>query len=158
MRRLYKQVYLAVVASLIMVVVFGGMLWQFAPQHRPSDEAFEMAGELVATLLPPASESPASQQQAIERLYDRLKIDLALFDSQRELVAAEGRPVPRPRGETGGWVFGKGGPAWAIRLPDDRWIVARVARRRGPPVLGILAFLGAVALAVRCALIRWCGG
>ena len=148
MRRLYKQVYLAVVASLIMVVVFGGMLWQFAPQHRPSDEAFEMAGELVATLLPPASESAASQQQAIERLYDRLKIDLALFDSQRELVAAEGRPVPRPRGETGGWVFGKGGPAWAIRLPDDRWIVARVARRRGPPVLGILAFLGAVALAV----------
>src|SRR5918997_1516761 len=109
MRRLYKQVYLAVVASLIMVVVFGGMLWQFAPQHRPSDEAFEMAGELVA---------------------------------------AVGRPVPRPRGETGGWVFGKGGPAWAIRLPDDRWIVARLARRRGPPVLGILAFLGAVALAV----------
>ena len=148
MRRLYKQVYLAVIASLVMGVVFGGMLWQFAPQHRPSDEALEVAGELVATLLPPATESTAVQQQAIDKLYARLKIDLALFDQNRELLAAAGGYLPRPRGETGGWVYGKGGPAWAIRLPDDRWIVARMARRRGPPVLGILAFLGAVALAV----------
>ncbi|HJZ42820.1 MAG TPA: HAMP domain-containing sensor histidine kinase, partial [Hyphomicrobiaceae bacterium] len=38
-------------------------------------------------------------------------------------------------------------PAWAIRLPDDRWIVAR-APRRHPPVLRIVAFLGSIALVI----------
>jgi signal transduction histidine kinase len=148
MRRLYRQVYMAVVASLILVVAFAGLLWRFAPGHQASEEAFEMAGELVATLLPPASRGAAAQQQAIEGLHHRLKLDLGLFDSSRSLVAFAGRPVPAPRRETAGWVYGRGGPAWAIRLPDDRWIVARMPGRRGPPVLGVVAFLGAIALAV----------
>jgi signal transduction histidine kinase len=56
--------------------------------------------------------------------------------------------LPKPRREIGGWLYGPGGPAWAIRLPDDRWIVARAPGRRGSPVAGILAFLGGIALAV----------
>jgi signal transduction histidine kinase len=56
--------------------------------------------------------------------------------------------VPPPRRRvTSGWVYGAGGPAWAIRLPDNRWIVARAPGRR-PPVLGVVLFLGTIALVI----------
>jgi signal transduction histidine kinase len=148
MRRLYRQFYLAIIASLLLVVLFGGALWRFAPGQPRSEEPFEMAGEMVATLLPPADQSAAVQQEAIDRLHARSKIDLALFDADLRRIAEAGRPLPRPRRETPGWLHGRGGPAWAIRLPDERWIVARVPWRRGPPALAIVAFLGSIALAV----------
>jgi signal transduction histidine kinase len=148
MRRLYRQFYLTIVASLVLVVLFGGALWRFAPGQPRSEEPFQMAGEMVATLLPPADQGAAMQQEAIDRLYARSKIDLALFDSNLRRIAEAGRPLPKPRREKAGWLYGRGGPAWAIRLPDERWIVARVPGRRGPPLLGIVAFLGSIALAV----------
>lgn len=148
MRRLYRQFYLAIIASLLLVVAFGGIMWRFAPKPAPADEAFELAGEMVATLLPPADQGSAAQQQAIDRLHDRLQIDIALFDNNLQRIAAAGRSVPRPRRESAGWVVGPGGPAWAVRLPDERWVVARMPGRRGPHLLSIIGFLGAIALAV----------
>ena len=150
MHRLYKQIYLTIVASLLLVVLFGGMMWRFAPQPSPSQQAFELLGELVAPVLPPASADDATYRQALERIHDRLNLDLALFDKDRRLVAAAGGRVPYPsRRETGGWIYGRGGPAWAIRLPDDRWLVARTGHgRRWHPLLGVIAFLGGIALAV----------
>ena len=107
-----------------------------------------LAGEMVATLLPPASEGAVAQQQAIDRLHDRLKMDIALFDKDLQRIAAVGRPLPRPRRESAGWVLGQGGPAWAVRLPDDRWVVARMPGAPGPTLVSIVGFLGAIALAV----------
>jgi signal transduction histidine kinase len=163
MKRLYHQLYLTIIASLLLVVLVAGALWRFAPSETPADQAFEMAGELVAAQLPPVGADAAAQQQAIDRLYERLRIDLALFDSDRRPLAAAGEPVPPPRGrrETGGWLYGRGGPAWAIRLPDDRWIVARPPPRQRRPVLNLIGFLGGIALAVAvCAfpLVRWLTG
>jgi signal transduction histidine kinase len=40
------------------------------------------------------------------------------------------------------------GPAWAIRLPDDRWVVARLPPHPHAPLLGVLGFLGTIALMV----------
>ena len=42
MRRLYRQVYMAIIASLVLVVLFGGIMWRFAPKPAPADEAFEI--------------------------------------------------------------------------------------------------------------------
>jgi signal transduction histidine kinase len=150
MKRLYHQFYLTIVASLVLVVLAAGALWRFAPSETPSDQAFEMAGALVAAQLAPAGADRADQQQAIQRLHGRLHVDLGLFDRDRRPVAAAGRPVPAPpaRRETGGWVHGRGGPAWAIRLPDDRWVVARPPPRQRRPVLGVVGFLGTIALVV----------
>jgi signal transduction histidine kinase len=107
-----------------------------------------MAGELAVALLPPAEQAVAAQQSAIDRLHARLGADLALFDADRRLIAAAGRPVPPPhRRAGGGWVYGPGGPAWAVHLPDGRWIVARAPGHR-PPVLRIVAFLGSIALVI----------
>ena len=156
MRRLYRQFYLTIVASLVLVVLFGGALWRFAPGQPRTEEPFQMAGEMVATLLPPADQSVAVQQEAIDRLHERSRIDLALFDRNLRRIAEAGRPLPMPRREKAGWLYGRGGPAWAIRLPDERWIVARVPGRRGPPVFAIVAFLGSIALAVAICAYPWC--
>jgi len=162
MRRLYLQIYLTIIASLFLVVLGAGALWRFAPYATPADHAFEIAGELVAALLPPAGEAAAVQQRAIDQLHERLGVDLALFDTQRRPIAAAGRPLPPPRPdrEWGGWLRGRGGPMWAVRLPDDRWIVTRVPPGHRRPVLGFIGFIG-VALAVAvCAypLVRWLTG
>ena len=150
MRRLYLQFYLTILASLLMVVLTASALWRFAPTETPSDRAFEMAGVLVAGQLAPADADLQVQQQAIDRLHARLRIDLALFARDHRLLAAAGGGVPPPpaRRQTGGWVHGRGGPAWAIRLPDDRWVVARLPSRPNAPLWGIVAFLGTIALMV----------
>ena len=149
MHRLYRQIYLTIIASLMLVVLFGGTMWRFAPHPSPDQQGFELVGEIVAPVLPPADADDATQQRTLDRIHDRLKFDLALFDSNRRLVAAAGGRLPTPgRRETGGWIFGRGGPAWAIRLPDDRWLVARARGRRWHPLLGVIAFLGGIALAV----------
>src|SRR5215831_19136316 len=134
MRRLYLQFYLTILASLLMVVLTASALWRFAPTETPGDRAFEMAGVLVAGQLAPADADLQAQLQA----------------SDRRLLAAAGQGVPPPpaRRQTGGWVHGRGGPAWAIRLPDDRWVVARVPSRPYTPLWGIVAFLGTIALMV----------
>jgi two-component system, OmpR family, sensor histidine kinase RstB len=149
MHRLYRQIYLTIIASLLLVVLFGGMMWRFAPHPSPGEQGFELVGEIIAPVLPPADADAATQQRTLDRIHARLKFDLALFDSNGRLVAAAGGRLPTPsRRETGGWIFGRGGPAWAIRLPDDRWLVARAPGRRWHPILGLVAFLGGIALAV----------
>jgi signal transduction histidine kinase len=149
MHRLYRQFYLTIIASLLLVVLFGGLMWRFAPHPSPGQEGLELVGEIIAPVLPPDDADDATQQRTLDRIHVRLKVDLALFDSNRRLVAAAGSRLPTPgRRETGGWIFGRGGPAWAIRLPDDRWLVARAPGRRWHPILGLVAFLGGIALAV----------
>src|SRR5262245_55863617 len=146
MRRLYHQFYLTIIASLLGVVVMAGLLWRFAPNETPSDQAFEMAGVLLAAHLAPLSAPASVQQQAIEQLHARLGVDVGLFDKDRQPLAAAGDPVPRPGArQGGGWVYGRNGPAWAIRIPDGRWAVARPPPRQRRPVLGIVVFLAAIA-------------
>lgn len=148
MSRLYRQIYLTIIASLALVVAFALILWQFVPNPGPSRPAFELAGELVGALIPAPSEGAAAQQDAINRLFDRLKLDLALYDQELRPVAAAGRRVPRPRNESGGFLYGPGGPAWSVRLPDGRWVVVRAPSRQRRPLFGVFAFLGGIALAV----------
>lgn len=149
MRRLYRQIYLTIIASLLLVVLVAGLVWRLAPTVSPAQQAFEMAGELAAAALPPASEGQSAQQSAIARLHDRLRIDLALFDRDGRLIAAAGNPLPVPRtARDAGWLYGRGGPAWSIRLPDERWIVARAPPRFRRPAFRFLIMLAGVALAI----------
>src|SRR5262245_12593205 len=149
MRRIYHQFYLTIIASLLGVVVIAAALWRFAPAETPSDQAFDMAGQLLAAHLAPAAALAADQQQAIAQLHARLGVDLGLFDKERRLLAAAGAPVPMPPArQSGGWVHGRDGPAWAIRIPDGRWLVARPPPRQRRPVLGIVGFLAAIAVLV----------
>jgi signal transduction histidine kinase len=150
MRRLYQKIYLTIIASLLMVVLVAGAIWRFSAAQAPGAQAFEMAGELAGAALPPADAPRAAQQQAIERLTQRLQIDMALFAADGAPIAAVGHPLPPPptRFENGGWLYGPGGPAWSFRLPDGRWLIARAPVRHRNPAVGLVFFLGTIALVV----------
>jgi signal transduction histidine kinase len=149
MRRLYLQVYLTIVASLFLVVVTAGVVWHFAAGVLPFEQPFEVAGELIAELVPPANAPRAVQQQAVDRLARRLGADLALFGQGNDPLAAAGRPLPVPdRGHAGGWLRTAAGPAVSIRLPDGRWLVARLPFSQRPSAALLATFLGSIALAV----------
>ncbi|HEY7665660.1 MAG TPA: HAMP domain-containing sensor histidine kinase [Xanthobacteraceae bacterium] len=150
MRRLYLQVYLTIVASLVLVVLTAGLIWHFTSGFRPFGQQFEVAGEIIAELVPPVAAPAQVQQQAIDRLARRFDADLALFGRGNELLAAAGRPLPAPGriGRNGGWMPTAGGPALSIPLPDGRRLVARLPARQRPGALVVAAFLGAIALVV----------
>jgi signal transduction histidine kinase len=108
-----------------------------------------MAGVLLAAHLAPANAPALAQQDAINQVHARLGLDVALFDADGHALAAAGEPVPRPGArQTGGWIHGRNGPAWAIRIPDGRWVVARPPPRQRRPVLGVVVFLAAIAVLV----------
>src|SRR6476620_5024804 len=150
MRRLYLQVYLTIVASLVLVVLTAGLLWHFIGGIGPFGPQFEVVGEVIAELVPPADAPAQAQQQAINRLAERLGADLALFGVTNEPLAAAGRPLPPPTrdGRSGGWMRTGAGPAISIPLPDGRRLVARLPGRQRPSALTLAAFLGAIALVV----------
>jgi signal transduction histidine kinase len=149
MRRLYLQVYLTIVASLALVVFTAGLVWHFSAGVLPFEQPFEVAGEVIAELVPPANAPDAVQQQAIDRLAQRLGADLALFGRSNDPLAAAGRPLPAPnRSRAGGWLRTTAGPAVSIRLPDGRWLVARLPFSQRPSAALLAAFLGSIALAV----------
>ncbi len=156
MRRLSTQIYFVIILSLLVMVVVSALFWRRGPDRGPMRQAFEVAGELASVSLAPKSAPPKEQQEAITRLAERLNINISLFEADRRPIAAHGPLLPAPPEdrEDSGWIYGRGGPAWAIELPDGRWLVAR-GRRRGPshPTLNALAFLGAISLLV--ALSTW---
>ena len=150
MRRLYKKIYLVFLASLLTVLVIVGLFWRLGQADSPYGHALEFAGELAMMLLPPADAPPQAQQQAVERLSQRLRADLALFDANLAPIASAGRPVPRPEqtNSSAGWLYGEGRAAWSFRLPDRRWIVARPPTRVPSPISGAVVFLLTMALAI----------
>lgn len=151
MRRLYQKIYLTIIASLVLVVLVAGAIWQFGRGHAPMMQAFEMAGELASGALPQANAPQSAQQQAVEQLARRLGTDVALFRVDGGRIASAGRPLPPPPPGEGAWLFGPGGPAWSFRLPDGRAIVVRAPGRHRHPAIGLVLLLAGVALAVALA-------
>ncbi len=150
MKRLYQKIYLTIVVALLLVVLVAGGIWRFGRPPEPLAQGFEVAGELLAAALPPANAPAAQQQEAIRQFAQRLKVNVALFDSELRMVASYGDPPPPPRARRPGWMPG-GPPAWAVPLPDGRWIVARAPPRDRHPAIGLILVLGGIALIIAIA-------
>src|SRR3989441_11236328 len=151
MRRLYLRIYLAVLVSLAVFALCAGFVWRQFGDAGPASHAFDVAGTLAQNVLPPAGAPKAEQQAALERLAANLKADVALFDTDRSLLAAVGEPLPAPntaRGR-GGWQHRWGGPPPGARhLPDGRWLVASVPRGHRHPGFPLFLVVALLALAV----------
>ncbi|MHA1152678.1 MAG: sensor histidine kinase [Alphaproteobacteria bacterium] len=150
-RRLYLQIYFTIIASLVIVVVSSGLLWSLFGSNHFNREVFDIAGRLAYLSLPAADAPGGLQRAAVERLGQELDIDISLFDRHRRLIAASGEASPSPRhfSARGGWHRVHGGPAWALSLPDGRWLVVDLGRRGvRHPLINLALFLGSVTLGV----------
>ncbi|MDX2258265.1 MAG: ATP-binding protein [Hyphomicrobiaceae bacterium] len=151
LKRLSTQIYLTMLAALIAFVAVTAITWKRALEGPPVREALEISGELLAAALPPATAPDAVQAEAAQKLAQRLGVDLALHAADRHLITRVGEALPPPPEDDrdGGFMGGRFGPAWAVPLPDGRWLIARL-RRIGPPrpALRVLLFLGGIALII----------
>ena len=151
MQRLYLRIYLAVLASLAVFALAAGLLWHQFAEEGPGGRIQEVAATLARNALPPAGASGSEQQAALERLAADLRADVALFAADRSPLAAVGEPLPAPQEgrERGGWRYRLDGrPVWTVRLPDGRWLEARMPRGGGFPGYRIFLMLALLALAV----------
>jgi two-component system, OmpR family, sensor histidine kinase RstB len=151
-KRLSTQVYLTIVLTLVIVVVVAGGLWRFSGGERQLRQAITVAGELLANGMPPATAPESVQREAAINLAKRLRLDLEMYSATGEKIAQFGRGLPHAReraGRRGGFVHGRGGPVWAVPLPDGRMIIAGMPRRRPVPrPVRLIVLLGAAALLV----------
>src|SRR3954471_1593230 len=114
-KRLYLQIYLTIVVILVIATVAVGLMSRFAFDAERFDDMMTVARELAVKALPPPDAPPARQQEAIERLHDMLRIDLALYAPGGVLLAASARQRPPPdsdtvlpvrrRGPHGAWIL-----------------------------------------------------
>jgi signal transduction histidine kinase len=150
-RRLYLQIYLTIIASLVLVVVLSAILWNVFNRAGLNRDALDIAGRLAYLSLPAEGAPLAEQRRAVGRLAHELEVDITLFDRDRAPIVSSGRPGPAPREHWSheGWHRIHGTPAWGYRLPDGRWMVIDPGRRGlRRPLLNLALFLGSVALGV----------
>jgi signal transduction histidine kinase len=135
MKHLYFRIYLAVLTSLIVFALAAGLLWRALGDSGGAWQGGEMVAQFAQNILPPATVPEAGQQVALEKLSAGLHADVSLFSADRTLLAAVGAPLSVPdEGFEHGMVASRmhGWPAWTVRLPDGRWLVARRAETERP--------------------------
>ena len=135
------------------MVVLAAVLWNVFGRDRLDRHVFEISGQVIQMVLPPASAPVSEQRDAVGRLSRELNIDLGLFKPNGDLItstsdALVAKPNRRHRMRRGWRHTGKG-PGWSLNLPDDRWVVVDLGRRGAQrPLLGLLVLLSAIALGV----------
>lgn len=145
--RLYIRIYVAVLVSIVTAALLFAWAWRLNTESRQIGPNLESFAAIAADVLPPADADNATQQEALERWRSRMRADLTLYSAKREEIAAVGRPLPplEPTQTVSGWLDG-GPPVFAVKLPDDRWLVGQIRGRRGPPI-NLFAALAMICLA-----------
>ena len=131
MRKLYLRIYLAVLASLAAFALASGVLWRQFGSAGPAEHAFEMARDARPERAAAGVGAQAEQQAALApaRRQSRGRRRAVRAGSHaRSPRSATPLAPPDPGRERGRLAAPLGGrpPGWAIRLPDGRWLVARV--------------------------------
>lgn len=145
--RLYIRIYVAVLVSIVVAALLFAWAWRLNTESRQIGPNLESFAAIAADVLPPADADNATQQEALERWRNRMRADLTLYSAAREPIASVGRPLPplEPTQIASGWLDG-GPPVFAVKLPDDRWLVGQIRGRRGPPI-NLFAALAMICLA-----------
>lgn len=152
-RRLYLQIYAAIVASLVLAAILAGIAFAVFDDRddRPGRTVISLVERTLALALPPAGAPRAEQDAALQRIGADLSIDLALFDAERGLIGFVGARPDAPPTDGTGWAHHRGGPGADIQLPDGRRIEARLILPEGRRFFALPLALACVALAIALA-------
>ncbi len=151
LKRLYLQIYLTVILSLVFVAIASGIAWSIFGHDRANRFIYETAGKFVSLIIPPASAPLQEQFDSLERLGSELKLDISLYDEQGKLIASFGKITQlnsRHRRKTG-LHRRKDGAILKLKLSDGRWLIADPKRHNpGNPIIYLLGVVGVVSICV----------
>jgi signal transduction histidine kinase len=137
-RRLFWRFYFTLLASLMIMVVLGGLIWRTVAE-APISPGYELEARLSEALLPPPNAPLPVTQAALSSIAAELHGRVTLIGPDGRAIAAAGlsddphdlirdpSDVRVPRGRT----F----RAWRVDLPDGRILIARGLHNfmEGPP-------------------------
>ncbi len=150
MRHLYVQIYVALVAILILFGVLVFAAWLLLPPSEDRQRLITGGAAVLGDLLPAKDRPITETQAALDRLYDQLGADLSLYTADAKLLAAAGEVISAPdlSDRESGWIHGRGrGPRIALHLADGRWLIVRAHHEGGASWLAMLSLL-AIAVAI----------
>jgi len=150
MRHLYVQIYVALVAILILFGVLVFAAWLLLPPSEDRQRLITGGAAVLGDLLPAKDRPITETQAALDRLYDQLGADLSLYAADAKLLAAAGEVISAPdlSDRESGWIHGRGrGQRIALHLADGRWLIVRAHHEGGASWLAMLSLL-AIAVAI----------
>jgi signal transduction histidine kinase len=160
MRKLYFQIYLGVIASLALLVVLAGAFWHYQGANSPQNQIFQTVRDVIMLALP-APDAPDAQQQAVlEKLARPSLPRISLYSADHRLLAHTGPALqpPAPDARDNDWLHRpEHESAWAMHLPDGRWLLAQPEHDRPGmplPLIGTLALIGLVVALVAYPMTR----
>ena len=154
LKRLYLQIYLTIILSLVFVAIASGITWSIFGHDRANRFIYDTAGRFVSLIIPPASAPIQDQINSLERLGKELKLDISLYDEQGKLVANFGKitRLNSRRGRKTGLHRERDGPILKLKLSDGRWLIADPRRHNpGNPIIYLLGVVGIVSICVGAA-------
>jgi signal transduction histidine kinase len=127
MRRLYVQIYVALVASLLLLGLLFSITWLWM---TPADESgLEAISSMAGRHVPPPGAPRGEVEAALRELSRQFHLSLALWDADGENLGSAGAsPLPGPDPSWTGSRFLRSrgrGITVALRLADGRWLVVR---------------------------------
>lgn len=138
MKRLYVQIYLTLIAALLVFVLLAGLLWREFAARDGYRHFNAFAIDVAENMLPPGREPAAVQEVALRQWAGRMRVRMTLYTPEGARIASVGEPLPL--GERSARWQG-GGRAWTLQLSDGRWLVGQRLRAPRPPSLGGFALL-----------------
>ncbi len=150
MRRLYVQIYVAFVASLVLLGVLFSIAWLWVV---PSDGAgLEAISAMAEPHLPPPGASREEIDAALRELSRKFHCSLALFQGDGKKLGSAGDgavPGPDPSWKSSRFLRSRGrGVTLALRLSDGRWLVVRHHQGEHGVAVLLSVVLSAAAVAV----------
>jgi signal transduction histidine kinase len=150
MRRLFLQIYLTMIAALVIFAIAAVGAWRLGNGPEHVEETFALAGELASHVLPEADAPRAEQQRALDVLRQRVRGEFTLYGPDGSLLATTGPTVPPPHMRFSGppWQPGPGGPTLRMRIPDGRVLVVHAGHPPLRPGQWLVISLVLIAVAV----------
>ena len=153
-KRLFLQIYVTMIASLVLVVILSGLMWNFFGSEQFSRGPIRTVGQIAQLVLPPAEAPLDDQVKAVTRIGKQLEINVSLYDAQRRFVAGFGDEIDSAIEMPKKHVWWRGGrdhrsQTWRIPLEDGRWLfVKRNRPDKHKPFLNLAIYLALIALMV----------